>query len=130
MRITRPMNPIPDQPMQRVVNFAKRMEMTVVNTFFQMRQEHRLTYKSGGKSRNLKEISEVVVDESVARQHRMVVCRTLTLVVGKMKRTKTKQRRKWWKLKKEECCVVFREELRQALRGQEAPQITGQLQLM
>ncbi|KAF7649691.1 hypothetical protein LDENG_00137530 [Lucifuga dentata] len=69
---------------------------------------------------NLKEISDckVVVGESVARQHRMVVCR-MTLVVRKMKRTKAEQRTKWWKLKKEECCVVFREELRQALGGQE-----------
>lgn len=44
----------------------------------------------------------------------MVVCRT-TLVVMKIKRTKTEQRIKWWKLKREECCVVFREGLRQAL---------------
>ena len=28
----------------------KRMEMTAVNTFFQKRQEHRVTYKSGGRS--------------------------------------------------------------------------------
>ena len=35
---------------QMVVDFAKRMEMTVVNTFFQKRQEHRVTYKSGGRS--------------------------------------------------------------------------------
>ena len=41
-----------------------------------------------------------------------MVCRT-TLVVRKMKRTK------WWKLKKEECHVSFREELRQTLDGQE-----------
>ena len=29
------------------------------------------------------------------------------------------QRTKWWKLKKEECLVAFREELSQALAGQE-----------
>lgn len=81
---------------QMVVDFAKRMEMAVVNTFFQKRQEHRVTYKSGGRSThvdyilcrrcNLKEISDckVVVGESVARQHRMVVYR-MTLVVRKMK---------------------------------------------
>ncbi|KAE8287117.1 hypothetical protein D5F01_LYC15081 [Larimichthys crocea] len=115
---------------QMVVDFAKRMEMAVVNTFFQKRQEHRVTYKSGGRSTqvdyilcrwcNLKEISDckVVVAESVARQHRMVVCR-MTLVVRKMKRAKAGQRTKWWKLKKEECCMTFRKELRQALGGQE-----------
>ncbi|XP_051793709.1 uncharacterized protein LOC127530597 [Acanthochromis polyacanthus] len=115
---------------QMVVDFAKRMEMAVVNTFFQKRQEHRVTYKSGGRSTqvdyilcrrcNLKEISDckVVAGESVARQHRMVVCR-MTLVVKKMKRAKAEQRTKWWKLKKEECCMTFRKELRQALDGQE-----------
>ncbi|KAE8291504.1 hypothetical protein D5F01_LYC11112 [Larimichthys crocea] len=35
---------------QMVVDSAKRMEMAVVNTFFQKRQEHRVTYKSGGRS--------------------------------------------------------------------------------
>ncbi|XP_067349374.1 uncharacterized protein [Channa argus] len=106
------------------------MEMAVVNTFFQKRQEHRVTYKSGGRSTqvddilcrrcNLKEISDckVLVGESVARQHRMVVCKMM-LVVRKMKRTKAEQRTKWWKLKKEECCVVFREELTQNLGGLE-----------
>ncbi|XP_051806753.1 uncharacterized protein LOC127534762 [Acanthochromis polyacanthus] len=115
---------------QMVVDFAKRMEMAVVNTFFQKRQEHRVTYKSGGRSTqvdyilcrrcNLKEISDckVVAGESVARQHRMVVCR-MTLEVKTMKRAKAEQRTKWWKLKKEECCMTFRKELRQALDGQE-----------
>ncbi|KAK3554064.1 hypothetical protein QTP70_019173 [Hemibagrus guttatus] len=114
---------------QMVVDFAKRMDMAVVNTYFQKREEHRLTYKSGGRSTqvdyilcrrgNLKEISDckVVVGESVARQHRMVVCR-MTLLVCKMKRSKIEKKTKWWKLKKEECCVEFREKLRQALGGQ------------
>ena len=33
---------------QMVADFAKKMEMT--NTFFQKRQEHRVTDKSGGRS--------------------------------------------------------------------------------
>ncbi|KAK3574646.1 hypothetical protein QTP86_011559 [Hemibagrus guttatus] len=84
---------------QMVVDFAKRMDMAVVNTYFQKREEHRVTYKSGGRRTqvdyilcrrdNLKEISDckVVVGESVARQHRMVVCR-MTLLVCKTKRSK------------------------------------------
>ncbi|KAK3574231.1 hypothetical protein QTP86_004305 [Hemibagrus guttatus] len=114
---------------QMVVDFAKRMDMGVVNTYFQKREEHRVTYKSGGKSTqvdyilcrrgNLKEISDckVVVGESVARQHRMVVCR-MTLMVCKTKRSKIEKKTKWWKLKKEECCEEFRQKLRQALGGQ------------
>ncbi|KAK3545667.1 hypothetical protein QTP70_009550 [Hemibagrus guttatus] len=116
---------------QMVVDFAKRMGMGVVNTYFQKREEHRVTYKSGGRRTqvdyilcrrgNLKEISDckVVVGESVARQHRMVVCR-MTLMVCKTKRSKIEieKKTKWWKLKKEECCEEFRQKLRQALGGQ------------
>ncbi|KAK3519618.1 hypothetical protein QTP86_000975, partial [Hemibagrus guttatus] len=114
---------------QMVVDFAKRMDMGVVNTYFQKREEHRVTYKSGGRRTqvdyilcrrgNLKEISDckVVVGESVARQHRMVVCR-MTLMVCKTKRSKVEKKTKWWKLKKEECCEEFRHKLRQALGGQ------------
>ncbi|KAK3553786.1 hypothetical protein QTP70_011156 [Hemibagrus guttatus] len=87
---------------QMVVDFAKRMDMGVVNTYFQKMEEHRVTYKSGGRRTqvdyilcrrdNLKEISDckVVVGESVARQHRMVVCR-MTLMVCKKKRQKLRQ---------------------------------------
>ncbi|KAK3545651.1 hypothetical protein QTP70_009568 [Hemibagrus guttatus] len=116
---------------QMVVDFAKRMDMAVVNTYFQKREEHRVTYKSGGRRTqvdyilcrrgNLKEISDckVVVGECVARQHRMVVCR-MTLMVCKTKRSKIEieKKTKWWKLKKEECCEEFRQKLRQALGGQ------------
>ncbi|KAK3533327.1 hypothetical protein QTP70_016033 [Hemibagrus guttatus] len=111
---------------QMVVDFAKRMDMGVVNTYFQKREEHRVTYKSGGRRTqvdyilcrrgNLKEISEckVVVGESVARQHRMVVCR-MTLMVCKKKRSETEKKTKWWKLKKEECSEVIRETGRKVL---------------
>ncbi|KAK3518697.1 hypothetical protein QTP70_008580 [Hemibagrus guttatus] len=34
---------------QMVVDFAKRMDMGVVNTYFQKREEHRVNYKSGGR---------------------------------------------------------------------------------
>ncbi|KAK3512329.1 hypothetical protein QTP70_005794 [Hemibagrus guttatus] len=115
---------------QMVVDFAKRMDMGMVNTYFQKREEHRVTYKSGGRRTqvdyilcrrgNLKEISDckVVVGESVARQHRMVVCRMTLMVCKKKKRSEIEKKTKWWKLKKEECCEEFRQKLRQALGGQ------------
>ncbi|KAK3514303.1 hypothetical protein QTP70_013114 [Hemibagrus guttatus] len=43
---------------QMVVDFAKRMDMGVVNTYFQKREEHRVTYKSGGR-RTQKKRSEI-----------------------------------------------------------------------
>ncbi|KAK3535145.1 hypothetical protein QTP70_004799 [Hemibagrus guttatus] len=86
---------------QMVVDFAKRMDMGVVNTYFQKREEHRVTYKSGGRRTqvdyilcrrgNLKEISDckVVVGESVARQHRRKV-----LGVSSGRRKEDKET--WW----------------------------------
>ncbi|KAK2810385.1 hypothetical protein Q5P01_000408 [Channa striata] len=56
-----------------VVDFAKGMEMDVVNTYFQKRGEHRVTYKSGGRSTqvdyilcrrgHLREVSDCKVEE-------------------------------------------------------------------
>ena len=115
---------------QMVVDFAKRMGMAVVNTYFTKKEEHRITYKSGGRCTqvdyvlcrrcNLKEARDckVIAGESVARQHRVVVCRmTVKVKRKKAQGGKREQRIKWWKLKKEECCVEFREEVRQALGG-------------
>ncbi|KAG7488682.1 hypothetical protein MATL_G00037740 [Megalops atlanticus] len=113
---------------QMVVDFEKRMEMAVVNIYFKKREEHRVTYKSGGRCAqvdyilcrrcNLKEIGDckVVTGENAAKQHWMVVCR-MTLEIKKRKRGKAEPRIKWWKLKKGDCWVEFREELRQALGG-------------
>ncbi|KAK3534972.1 hypothetical protein QTP70_001929 [Hemibagrus guttatus] len=74
---------------QMVVDFAKRMDMAVVNTYFQKRKEPRVTYKSGGR-RTQKKRSKIEIEKKT----------------------------KWWKLKKEECCEEFRQKLRQALGGQ------------
>ncbi|KAI5101079.1 hypothetical protein C0J45_8282 [Silurus meridionalis] len=86
---------------QMLVDFAKKMEMAVVNTYFKKKENHRVTYKSGGRCTqvdhvlcrrcNLKEIedSKVLAVDSVARQHRMVVCR-MVLEVKKRRRTRTK----------------------------------------
>ncbi|KAK3544202.1 hypothetical protein QTP86_008342 [Hemibagrus guttatus] len=44
---------------QMVVDFAKRMDMGVVNTYFQKREEHRVTYKSGEEEVRDREENEV-----------------------------------------------------------------------
>ena len=33
-----------------VVEFEKRMDLAIVNTYFKKKDEHKVTYKSGGKS--------------------------------------------------------------------------------
>ncbi|KAG2465649.1 CFDP2 protein, partial [Polypterus senegalus] len=110
---------------QRIVDFSKRMDMAVVKTYFKKREEHRVTYKTGGSCTqvdyilcrrvNLKEIVDckVVAGESVVKQHRMVVYR-MTLEIKKRKRVRAE-----WNLKKENFKVEFREKMRQARDGSE-----------
>ena len=81
-----------------VVDFVKRMDLAIVNTYFKKKDEHRVTYKSGGKStqvdhvmcrrRNLKEMNDckVILNECVAKQHRMVVCKMAVMVKKKKSR--------------------------------------------
>ncbi|KAI5100918.1 hypothetical protein C0J45_9904 [Silurus meridionalis] len=101
----------------------------VVNTYFKKKEDHRVTYKSGGRCTqvdyvlcrrcNLKEIEDckVLTGDSVARQHQMVVCRMVLEAKKRRRRVKTERRIRWWKLKEEECSVRFREEVRQRLSG-------------
>ena len=86
------------------------MDLAIVNTYFKKKDEHRVTYKSGEKStqvdyvmcrrRNLKEMCDckVILNECVAKQHRMVVCK-MVLMVKKKKAEKIKPKIRWWKLK-------------------------------
>ena len=81
------------------VDFGKRMDLAIVNTYFKKKHKHRVTYKSGGKStqvdyvmcrrRNLKEMCDckAIVNECVTKQHRMVVCK-MALMVKKKKQKK------------------------------------------
>ncbi|KAI5624691.1 hypothetical protein C0J50_15497 [Silurus asotus] len=109
---------------QMVVDFAKRMEMAVVNTYYKKKDGHKVTYKSGGRCKqvdyvlcsrcNLKEIGDckVLAGDSVARQHRMVVGRMVLEAKKKRRRVRTERRIRWWKLKEEKCSVRFREEVK------------------
>ena len=84
-----------------VVDFAKRMDLALVNTYYKKKHEHRVKSKSGGQStqidyvmcrrRNLKKMSDckVIVNECVAKQYRMVVCK-MALMVKKKKIRKSK----------------------------------------
>ena len=111
-----------------VVDFGKRMDLAIVNTYFKKKDEHRVTYKSGGKStqidyvmcrrRNLKEMYDckVMLNECVAKQHHMVVCK-MALMVKKKKAEKLKPKIRWWKLKEKTCEEAFRQEVTRILGG-------------
>ena len=83
-----------------VVDFAKRMDLAIVNIYFKKKDKHRVTYKSGGKStqvdyvmcrrRDLKKMCDckVMVNKCVAKQHHIVICQ-MALVVKKKSREST-----------------------------------------
>ena len=95
---------------QAVVDFAKRMELAITNTYFVKKPAHRVTYNSGGRSsqvdyimvrrRRIKEVvdTKVIVNESVAKQHRLVVSAIIIWTKWR-KAPKPVKRIKWWKLK-------------------------------
>ena len=95
---------------QAVVDFAKRMELAITNTYFVKKPAHRVTYNSGGRSsevyyiivrrRRIKEVvdTKVIVGKSVAKQHRIVVCAIIIWTKWR-KAPKPVKRIKWWKLK-------------------------------
>ena len=109
-----------------IVDFGKRIDLAIVNTYFKKKDEHKVTYKRGGKSaqvnyvmcgsRNLKKMCDckVILNECVAKQHRMVVCK-MALMVKKKKAEKVKPKIQWWKLKEISCQEVFRQEVTRIL---------------
>ena len=113
-----------------VVNFGKRMDLAIVNTYFKKKGKHRVTYKSEKKStkvdyvmcrtRNLKEMCDckVILNECVAKQHRMVVCK-MAHIVKKKKIEKVKPKIRWWKLKEISCQEAFRQEMTRILGGKD-----------
>ena len=113
-----------------VVEFAKRMDLAIVNIYFKKKDEHRVTYKSGGKNtqvnyvmcrrRNLKEMCncKVIVNECIAKQHRIVVCK-MALMVKKKKAEIVKPKIRWWKLKETSCQRAFRQEVTKTLGGKD-----------
>ena len=87
-----------------------------------------VTYKSGGKNtqidymmcrrRNFKEMCDckVIVNECVAKQHRMVICK-MTFMVKKKKAEKIKPKIRCWKLRETSCQEAFRQEVTRILGG-------------
>lgn len=92
------------------LEFAKRSELAISNTFFEKKLEHEITYCNGGRNtqiyhilvrrRRLKEVvkTKVIVGESVAKQHRMVNSKTVLWTKWKVE-IKPAKRIKSWKMK-------------------------------
>ena len=117
---------------QAVVDFAKRRELAITNTYFVKKPAHRVTYSSGGRSsqvdyimvrrQRIKEVvdTKVVVGESVAKQHRIVVSAIIIWTKWR-KAPKLVKRIKWWKLKDSKVNSKFKMDVIESgiLSGQE-----------
>ena len=117
---------------QAVVDFSKRMELAITNTYFVKKPAHRVNYNSGGRSsqvdyvmvrrRRIKEVvdTKIIVGESVAKQHRIVV--SAIMIWAKWRKApKPVKRIKWWKPKDSKVKNIFKTEVIKSgiLGGQE-----------
>ena len=61
---------------------------------------------------------KVIVNECVAKHHRMVVCK-MAFMVNKKKAEKLKPKIRWWKMKETSCQEVFRQEVTRILESKD-----------
>ena len=95
-----------------IINFAMRGDMAIVNTFFNKRDSHMITYASGGRNTQIdyilcrqKHVKEVrdcktVPGESVVSQHRVVVG-TVRFGTARKREQKSTPKTRWWRLKED-----------------------------
>ena len=90
-------------------------DLAICNTFFQKKDEHIITYRSGTRQstidyilvRRFVKYCNVIPGEAVATQHRPLI---LAMELEKPKKTKKISREKkikWWNLKNEEFELKF-----------------------
>ena len=117
---------------ERIVEFASRTRMAVLNTYFTKKDEHKITYRSGGRRtqidymlcrrRTLKEVADckTLVGEHVTSQHRLVLCKIQFETKAK-KATPMIPRIRWWKLGEDGVREDFKRRIGQTL-GQSLPE--------
>ena len=97
---------------ERVLEMAQTYDLALLNTFFEKKEEHLITFKSGGNRSVIDYIAirrnhlgrgrncKVVPGESIAAQHRLLI--TDLAVMRKRERRRTRNvRTNRWKLKEE-----------------------------
>ena len=117
---------------EAVVDFPKRMELAIINTYFVKKPAHRVTYNSDRRSsqinyvmvrrRRIREVvdTKIIVGESVVKQHRIVV--SAIIIWPKWRKApKLVKRINWWKLKDSKVKNKFKMEVIKSgiLGGQE-----------
>ena len=94
---------------ESIVDFAMSFDMAIVNTFFKKKQEHLVTYRSGGRCSqidyflyNISRLMEVkkckvFPGDHVAPQHRLL-CMDLTIKRERKMKMKVAKKIRWYKL--------------------------------
>ena len=95
---------------EEILQFAQASDLGIVNTFFQKKMEHIITYTSGGRMsvvdyilircNNISKVKDctVIPEESIATQHRIL---TMDICIQTKKRVKPRRRKqqiKWRRL--------------------------------
>ncbi|KAK3548512.1 hypothetical protein QTP70_013363 [Hemibagrus guttatus] len=85
---------------QMVVDFAKRMDMGVVNTYFQKREEHRVTYKSGARQHRMAKLRQALGGQVVLPDDwettAEVIRETGRKVLGVSSGKRKEDKETWW----------------------------------
>jgi len=112
----------------KICNFARAGGLVIINTLFCKRKSQRITYTSGGNNTQVDYIlcrgsmrkhlmdCKVIPGESVAKQHKPLVCRTKIKPQRPAKYCGTKKTR-WWKLQERELKDKFVQQLQEKLRN-------------
>lgn len=97
---------------ERILESAESLDLVLVNTFFEKKREHLITYKSGGNETQIDYIMvrkedfknvkncKVIPGEEVVAQHRLL-CATIKCEERKQMKKKLKPKIKLWKLAEE-----------------------------
>ena len=112
---------------ERVLEWAESLDMAIANTFFEKKDEHLITYKSGNNATqidyilvrraDLKQVKncKVIPGECVVAQHRLL-CATIQMEKEPTVKRKTKSKLRIWKLKGEEACIYHEKVIKEYVR--------------
>jgi len=118
---------------ESILRIAQAHDLAVVNTFFQKKEEHLLTFKSGAsrsqidyflvQRAELKGVKDckVIPGECVAAQHRLLLMKFRLEGAWRKKEVKRCSRKiKWWRLKEASLAKEFKAQVEEKLRQESA----------
>lgn len=116
-----------------IVEHAKAFDMRIANTFYKKREQHLITYQSGGNKTQIDYIlcrrcfrrevrdCKVINGESVTSQHRLLVMdMSIRVQKGGVCRKEFQRKIKWWRLKEENVTEEYRDKVLESVVEKES----------